>query len=293
VTWFHSTPPPVSKRPIARDWTDALRDRFGCGHWCLTLDANELLCFPAMEQLTLHDLTQYCDRHRCEGLFTLLLDLYPAGALSDAPYSAGESLIEAFPFFDAAGYVASRGVTFPPISVNGGPRRRVFGGQRPDKIFAVLRKTPLIRWRQGIAYRSVTHTHSPIRLADITGALLHFKFMKDFAAFVTEEAARGERLPQYESYARTVSEQPDLVIRAERSCRYEDSRQLVELGLMKSSRQFLNDLHPTLRAKMGGRAAAAFRERHKKALQYAARRYRPDFRQVLQIWEALSDPPRS
>jgi len=294
VVPFH-TAASFLKANCGRDWTDALRGRFGRGHWCLTVDADELLCFPAIEMLTLHDLTQYCDRHGYEGLFTLMLDMYPAGPLRDAPYTPGEPLIEAFPFFDASGYSAASGVKFPPISVNGGMRRRVFGDKASDKVFAVLRKTPLIRWREGISYTHVTHSHSPIRLADITGVLLHFKFLSNFAEFVTAEVARGDRpgaALAYTRYAEAVSEQPNLALADENSRHFEDSRQLVELGLMKSSLQFLNDFYPALWARIGLRPAAEFRGEHKTALLTAARRFRPDLRQVLQIWEAISDPPR-
>jgi hypothetical protein len=246
-----------------------------------------------MEHLDLHDLTQYCDRHGYEGLFTLLLDMYPEGPLPDVQYSAGESLVSAFPLFDPSGYATGPGARFPPITIYGGVRRRVFA-EGEQKRLLTLRKTPLIRWREGIAYSASTHAHSPIRLADITGALLHFKFMADFPEFVSEEVARGERpshVDDYSSYARVVSDNPRLALANELSCRLESTAQLVELGLMKSSRQFLNDIHPTLRKNVGNRTATETRKLHKAAMDRAETRFRPDFRQVLQVWDAISDPP--
>ena len=278
-----------------RAWTDALRDRFGRGAWCLTLDADELLVFPAMEHLTLHDLTRYCDRRGYEGLFTLLLDMYPEGPLAEAEYTPGEPLESAFPLFDPTGYAAARAVRFPPLTIYGGARPRVFVEGEEDRRFLSLRKTPLIRWRDGLSYASSTHSHSPLRLADITGTLLHFKFMADFAGFASEEVARGERpssVDDYPSYARVTAENPDLTLSGDHSCRYENSAQLVELGLMRSTRHFLNDVHPVLRRSMGKKAAAEVRALHKGAMERAAKRFRPDFRQALQLWDAISDPPR-
>ena len=293
VVPFH-TPDSYLDAEAGRRWTDALRDRFGRGAWCLTLDADELLVFPGMEHLDLHDLTQYCDRHGYEGVFTLLLDMYPDGPLADVEYTPGESLVSAFPLFDPSGYAAGPRSGSPPITVWGGVRRRVFAGDDEDRRLLNLRKTPLIRWREGIAYTSSTHAHSPIRLADITGALLHFKFMADFADFVADELARSERPAQvddYSSYARVTAENPDLAMANEQSCRYESTAQLVELGLMKSSKRFLNDVHPTLRRNLGNRAAGEVREAHKAAMERAEKRFRPDFRQVLQVWDAFAEPP--
>ncbi|HKM62716.1 MAG TPA: glycosyltransferase family 2 protein [Acidisphaera sp.] len=276
-----------------RQWTDALRERFGHGHWCLTLDGDEFLCFPAVERFDLHDLSRYFDRCGYEGLFALMLDMYPGGPPADATYQAGGSLVAAFPLFDPAGYDATVATRFPRIGIRGGMRRRVFAEESDDKVVAVLRKTPLIRWRRGISYKLVTHSHSVIRLADVTGVLLHFKYMQNFSDFVTAEVARGDRshAASYARYAQTASDRPDLTLADANSVRYEDSCQLVRLGLMKSSMAFLNDMHPTLRRRIGGRAAAEFRDRHKAAVIEAARRFQPDLRATLQLWDAFSDPP--
>ena len=49
---------------FGRDWTNWLLNRHGHGHWCLTLDADELFVFPHDDHATLRDLVAELDRRR-------------------------------------------------------------------------------------------------------------------------------------------------------------------------------------------------------------------------------------
>ncbi len=44
------------------DWAGALLWRFGRGHWCATVDADELLVYPHHDTRPLPDLTAHLDR---------------------------------------------------------------------------------------------------------------------------------------------------------------------------------------------------------------------------------------
>src|SRR5450432_4038045 len=61
------------------DWLNALLAQFGVGHWCVTVDVDELLYYPGSENVGLRALTDYLDAHEYQAMGCLLLDMYPGG----------------------------------------------------------------------------------------------------------------------------------------------------------------------------------------------------------------------
>ena len=105
----------------------------------------------------------------------------------------------------------------------------------------VLQKVPLIRWRPEIKYTSSKHTAFPCRLADVTGALLHFKYLPGFAAQVGAEMARGQHYlgaREYRAYQRRLELVEGLNLMSPESRRYRGSRQLLEPGLITTSERY-------------------------------------------------------
>ena len=220
-------------------WTNHLLDEHGSGAWCLTVDADEALVYPHCERLPLPGLTAYLDSLGAEALLAPMLDMYADAPLDAVTYVPGQSLIDAFPWFDASGYVRRDAAKFPYVRVLGGCRARVFYATATAG--PVLQKVPLIRWTTDIKYTSSKHTALPCRLADISGALLHFKFLPDFAAQMQAEVARGQHYlgaAEQRIYLRRLQAGEALSLMGPVSCRYHDSQQLVALGLMQSSSRF-------------------------------------------------------
>jgi hypothetical protein len=217
-------------------WTNHLLDSHGCGAWCLTIDADEALVYPASESVPLPALAAYLDQAGAEAMAAPMLDLYAAAPLDSVRYQPGESLIEAFPWFDATGYVRRYSNDFPYFRLHGGARARLFHSHAAAG--PVLQKLPLIRWQTGIKYTSSKHTAFPCRLAEVSGALLHFKYLPDFAEQVRAEVARGQHYlgaKEYRGYQRRLAAAGSPSPLGSASCRYRDSRQLVELGLIATS----------------------------------------------------------
>ena len=249
-------------------WLDELLDRHGAGHWCLTVDADELLCFPGSDML---DLPRFCELLEAEGaaaLPCLMLDMYGAEPLGTAAYAAGEPFVSACPWFDAGPYRRTNPNTdCPPYEIYGGVRQRVFypDWQRPsrrlrwserfydlaNRVEAVRRnraiqswrakrppnlaKVPLVRWQRGLRYLAATHRITPVRLSAGSGCLLHFKFLGDFGAKVVREAQRGEYFDgarEYRRYAAVIADAPAVTLWRPGSVRFEGSAQLCRLGLM-------------------------------------------------------------
>ena len=215
------------------DWINGLLDAHGDGHWTLTVDADELLAYPGFESVALPRVCAHLDHLDAQGLFCMLLDMYADGPLRDIGYRAGDSLLAACPWFDPAPYRTVQAAAFPHVQLYGGVRERVFGFS--GAVTPTLSKVPLVRWRAGMRFLLCTHALTPIRLAQMTGALLHFKFLDDFHSRAMTEAARGEHFAgglEYKLYAELLARNPALTLRDPNSVRLQDSRQLVEMGLM-------------------------------------------------------------
>ena len=79
---------------------------------------------------------------------------------------------------------------------------------------------------------------SAVTSAQVMGALLHFKFLSDFHDRVETEVARGEHFDgarEYRAYRDLMRKEGAVNLMAAKSARYEDSGQLVRLGLMRTT----------------------------------------------------------
>jgi hypothetical protein len=226
-------------------WLNCLLARYGPGHWTLTLDADELLIYPRCEVLDLRQLVRFLDNAGTQGLVTFLLDMYSDQTIRETAYQPGAPFLDACPWFDPDTYHERDSGGIP---VRGGPRHRLFwAGHDRKKPSPVLKKTPLVKWANGMMYEASTHTIRDLRLSSLTGALLHFKFFSSFYDQVREEVARKEHwdgAAQYESYLDVLIKNPNLTAFFDGSKRYNDSAQLVRLGLMKEPRGFDSRLQP-------------------------------------------------
>jgi hypothetical protein len=98
-----------------------------------------------------------------------------------------------------------------------------------------LRKIPFVQWLPGTRYPN-PHATTPIKLSDVTGVLLHFKFLEDFSARVNTEVIRKEHwqgASEYRRYRAKLKHRGGLSFHYDESVAYEDSQQLVRLGLMR------------------------------------------------------------
>ncbi|MGE3623895.1 MAG: hypothetical protein AB7H77_08505, partial [Bdellovibrionales bacterium] len=107
---------------------------------------------------------------------------------------------------------------------------------------AVLFKTPLIKCGAGVQLID-SHTVTPVQLASVTGALLHFKYFSDFYDRVLNAVSEGQHFSgagEYVRYLEALAENPSLSFYYEKSAAYENSMQLVKLGLLKDDPSFEN-----------------------------------------------------
>ncbi len=195
---------------------------------------------PQYETFRLPHLVEHLDNEGAQAMKAPLLDMYSDKAISDTAYLAGNSFVEACPYFDGDAY-KNKDLDPDGFKVTGA-RHRLFWQDR-DRNYSspYLPKFPLIKWQDGIALEASTHVLHNVKLAQATGVLLHFKFFQDFAVRAKLEANRKEHFAdaqQYVAYSEVLSSQSNLSAFYEGSVHYENSTQLVRLGFMRMPKDF-------------------------------------------------------
>ena len=229
------------KSRFGTDWLNWLKLRYAHRHWALTVDPDEFLVYPFADTRPIQALCDWLDQSGIRSFGTLLLDMYPKGALNGATYQTGQDPFEKAHWFDAGNYMVSKNEKYGNLWIQGGPRARAYFPDTPE-VAPSLNKIPLVKWDRKFTYVSSTHMLLPRGLNQVydeaggeklSGILLHAKFLDSFADKAAEEIERREHFAggrEYEAYHRQNKDQNGLW--CEWSERYMGWRQLELLGLM-------------------------------------------------------------
>ena len=216
-------------------WFELILRRYAVGCWCLIVDSDEFFCYPQFEQRSLPELCRGLQRARKQAMDAVLLEMYGEGKVADAHHQPGDDLLQLCPYFDAKFYHQCHPEAGPyrnQTAYLGGARARVFG----DQVEYYLSKVPLLQYQPHVLLAGGQHWTNlpPAKIASQSGALLHTKYLASFGDKAQEQVARGEHYAeavQYREYARAGS---DLCFYSpQHSVRFENSAQLVELGIMR------------------------------------------------------------
>lgn len=223
------------------DWLTVLQMRYGHGHWCLTLDADECLIYPYHDTRPLPALCTWLEDQNLRSFGTLMLDMYPQGRLSEYRYEARLDPFQALCWFDSGNYAIRRKLDLQNLWIQGGPRARMFFADDPRRA-PTMGKVPLVKWNRRYAYVSSAHSLLPRHLNHVydsvggemtSGILLHSKFMNTVVERAVEEKQRQEHFANsslYTGYYDALRGDPDLW--CEGSTRFTGWRQLEAMGLM-------------------------------------------------------------
>lgn len=223
------------------DWLTWLMIRHGDGHWCLTLDADEILVYPYWQTRDLHALTGWLEGLGSRSFPAMMLDLYPKGPVDGGAYQPGDDPFERLCWFDAGNATILRQLPLQSLWIQGGVRARGFFPDAP-RLAPTLCKIPLVKWSRRYVYVNSTHSALPRRLNRVygtdggeqpSGLLLHTKFLPGIVAAAEEETERRQHFANsalYDDYFAQLRANPDLWTPASR--RYEGWRGLEATGLM-------------------------------------------------------------
>lgn len=226
-------------------WINTLLRAYGVGQWCLIVDADEMLIYPYWEKCTLQELTSFLDKKHYNAAQFLLLDMYSDRSICLTSYLQGTDPILTAPYFDPGSYYNHKRrwlfwKTNARLNIDGNAARGIFGGvrKRTFGLNANLSKFSLIKFNPRMHLSRGAHFIKGARIANILGALLHFKFFDDFPERVIEEVRREEHWKkafEYKRYARKIRQNPEISLYHSGSVKFIDSHQLVKLGIMKNS----------------------------------------------------------
>jgi GT2 family glycosyltransferase len=210
------------------------------GKWNLFVDIDELFDYPGSESLPVDDLLTYLTEHGYTAVVAQMVDMFADGPLADSPTEPVD-LRSAFPYFDITDiskqpYWYDDEPESPLKSHHGGIRRTIFGSNNG------LSKAALTFVDDRIEIFAAWHHARNARFADITCALLHFPFNRDFYE-KSEEAARTYRYGigashEYRAYWAVLRDDPKLSLRRPTAQRFRDVQQLVDLGFLQVSDQY-------------------------------------------------------
>jgi len=224
------------------NWMEILLDKFGTGHWCISADLDEILCYPHVENLSIKQLCRFLEQQKATAMQCFLLDMYSDKPVCYNDYISGSNPLTVCSFFDPQ-YEESEKEwinqrtrkRFINKRFTGNMRKRVFGAN------VSLSKIPLFKYGPGVFAVRGMHGMDGVHFSSLRGVVFHFKYLQDFNMRVVNEAARGQHegnAADYKQYAQKVGEDPDLNCYYEGSVNYVDSTQLIKLGLLKTSQEF-------------------------------------------------------
>jgi hypothetical protein len=216
-----------------------LTDQFGRGGWVLLADIDERFDYPYSEQLPLPGLLRYLNQAGFTSMFSQMLDLFPAGSMSEWP-PTGREAIAASCWYDVESFrrgmlpQAARHNEFPagePIYLQEGILGRAFG------VCQSLSKFPLMsRVAKGPRLKSA-HFVSGGRVADVSGILRHYKLDSSFPAFCARAVEQGNYFKgskKYQTYLKALEANPDPTLWSSSSRRYVTTAELVSTGIISA-----------------------------------------------------------
>lgn len=221
------------------DWLAWLLTKYGHGHWCLTVDADEILIYADWQNRPIQTVAKELEARGGAAMGALMVDLYPKGPLADQKLTPNP--LDVLCWFDGQPHRTLRQTPMNNLWVQGGVRDRVFFSSHPERA-PTLNKLPLVKWNRRYAYVNSTHAILPRRLNSaydgpgdtrICGVLLHTKFMPNIIEKSQEELSRRQHFSdpgKYGDYYELMVENPNLW--STESMRYSGWEQFVELGIM-------------------------------------------------------------
>lgn len=223
------------------DWINGLLRKYAHGHWALVVDVDEFFVYPFCDTRPLRALTDWLDDSGLRSFGSLILDMYPKGAVNEQVCLEGQNPFEIAHWFDSANYSITRNGLYRNLWIQGGPRARSFFADAP-KQSAALNKVPLVKWDRKYVFVSSTHMLLPRGLNLVydtiggekaSGCLMHAKFLATLGDKAREELSRGEHYAggrEYAAYATGMED--DSVLWNKWSERFINWRQLEIMGLM-------------------------------------------------------------
>ena len=213
---------------------------FGRNRWSLYCDADELFEYPYSDRLALPDLLRYLRHYGYKALTGQMLDLFSAKPFSQLKHSPDDSLRETYTYYDLTDLVPTHDVywirdgllaNMDIACLFGGIRKRFFGDA-----CLLLTKHPLVYADDSVGvYTYDGHFMTGAPVADISAALLHYKYVASLPARVRQTVAEewhNKAGALYGGLSGVLGNNPDLSLRLETARQLTQVNELVDNGFL-------------------------------------------------------------
>ena len=236
-----TTPHSYKLSRFGLDWLTWIMRKHAHNHWCLTLDADELLVYRDFPNRDLRTLAAKLEMQGERMLGALMLDMYPKGRLGAQTHDPDSDPLSTLGWFDADGYRIQVQPKMRNLWIQGGVRERIFFKDEPRRA-PTLNKIPFVKWHRSYVYVNSTHALLPRKLNRVypeidrnppQAVLLHLKFLPNIIEKSEEELTRRQHFANsalYEHYYAALIDDVDLW--CPDSVAYEGWEQLEELGFL-------------------------------------------------------------
>jgi hypothetical protein len=214
-------------------WQNGIARQLCIDRWVMLVDADELFVYDGMEGRSLADLALLLEARGQDRVLSMLLDVYPSGAIGRGDRSI-EEILATDCYFDGDGYETRRDRS--GWAIRGGMRARLFK-EEDGPMSCHLSKFPFFHMKEQTVIWS-SHYLWPYDQVDRKpeSILLHLKFMDDFVARTQANVAENQHWKNsvhYREFAKAFESTPEIVALYKNSQRYRGPKSLVRHRLMK------------------------------------------------------------
>jgi hypothetical protein len=210
-------------------WREVLFRDHGFGHWCVVVDADEMLIYPDYETTDLRGLAAAMQAEGALGLRATWVQMYSDIPVRKTAIGPEDDPLHVCPYFDRN--TLERGPH--PLKLGWIPStdKAPFFFMQPGGPSVWVGQHEFV-WSDGIRREP--------QIATIRGAVLHFKFVSELYDKAREEMRRRVHVAsdrKYGGFLYEMNYNPDLTLVHEGSIKFEGSRQMVDLGIMATGRE--------------------------------------------------------
>lgn len=218
---------------------------FGGGGWSLYCDVDELFDYPFSSEIDLPSFLDYLNRRGYTAVTAQMLDMFSAEPLGAVQGRTDEDLKRIYRWYDVEDIIKTKDKfwlwmnridTDTLYSHSGGIRARVFGVHGSK-----LTKQPLLRCGAPLTvfpYDEHFVTHAT--MADVTGVLLHYKFIAALYEQARDELQRQQHtnFQIYRRYQEVYTDKPDLLLSGPSTREYDCAEDLLDSGFLVASERY-------------------------------------------------------
>jgi len=197
------------------DWVNGILSKYCSKKWVLCVDADEFFVFPHCDTKKISNLTDFMEKNNQKSFQCLMLDMYSDKGVQNNICGMDEDPLSVCRLYDRDGYVKKYDPLNQTVWIKGGVRGRIFFSNNVWDGPA-LNKTPLVFWKRHYAFLRSTHLLWPPQLngghlarQNLSGAILHFKFLADWKTKIARESLRRQHTDEYNAYSTAVTSMDD------------------------------------------------------------------------------------